>query len=127
MPTINQIVRKPRSKKRAGEIGSVLDGAPQASGVCVKVFTMTPKKPNSATRKVAKVQLSKSRKIVTAYIPGEGHSLQEHSLVLIRGGKVKDLNGVRFTVVRGHSDLAGIDARRQGRSHYGTKKKQGEK
>ena len=112
MPTINQLVRKNRTKNQT---------APQKRGVCTRVGTMTPKKPNSALRKYARVRLSNNME-VTAYIPGEGHNLQEHSVVMIRGGRVKDLIGVRYHIVRGTLDTAGIEKRRQGRSKYGTKK-----
>ena len=134
MPTINQLVRKNRSKKTKKSKSPVLNIgynskdkvqtnkiAPQKRGVCTRVGTMTPKKPNSALRKYARVRLSNNME-VTAYIPGEGHNLQEHSVVLIRGGRVKDLIGVRYHIVRGTLDTAGIEKRRQGRSKYGTKK-----
>ncbi len=135
MPTINQLVRKPRKavtkKTKAPALRFTLNslrgrltrgrGAPQKRGVCTQVRTMTPKKPNSALRKVARVRLSNGIE-VTAYIPGEGHNLQEHSVVLIRGGRVKDLPGVRYHIVRGTLDAQGVNNRKQGRSKYGTKK-----
>ena len=134
MPTINQLVRKNRTKKTKKKKSPVLNigynskdkvqtrvDAPQKRGVCTRVGTMTPKKPNSALRKYARVRLSNNME-VTAYIPGEGHNLQEHSVVMIRGGRVKDLIGVRYHIIRGAMDTAGIEKRRQGRSKYGTKK-----
>lgn len=134
MPTINQLVRKRRQKKTTKSKSPVLNfgynskdkkvtisNSPQKRGVCTRVGTKTPKKPNSALRKYARVRLSNGRE-VDAYIPGEGHNLQEHSVVLVRGGRVKDLIGVRYHVVRGTLDTAGIEKRRQGRSKYGTKK-----
>ena len=133
MPTINQLVRKPRKpiarKTKAPAFRFKLTrgklmrskGSPQKRGVCVQVRTMTPKKPNSALRKIARVRLSNQME-VTAYIPGEGHNLQEHSVVLVRGGRVKDLPGVRYHIVRGTLDTAGVTNRKQGRSKYGTKK-----
>ena len=134
MPTINQIIRKGRSDKNRKTKAPALNvgydslkkkqtdtTAPQKRGVCTRVGTMTPKKPNSALRKYARVRLSNTME-VTAYIPGEGHNLQEHSVVLIRGGRVKDLIGVRYHIIRGTMDTAGVDKRRQGRSKYGTKK-----
>ena len=121
MPTINQLVRKNRKIPRKFSKSPVLDQCPQKRGVCLNVRTMTPKKPNSALRKYARVRLSNGYE-VTAYIGGEGHNLQEHSTVMIRGGRVKDLPGVRYHIIRGTLDCAGIDARRQGRSLYGTKK-----
>ncbi len=134
MPTINQIIRKGRANKNRKTKAPALNvgydsrkkkqtdtTAPQKRGVCTRVGTMTPKKPNSALRKYARVRLSNTME-VTAYIPGEGHNLQEHSVVLIRGGRVKDLIGVRYHIIRGTMDTAGIDKRRQGRSKYGTKK-----
>ncbi|MBT3828017.1 30S ribosomal protein S12 [bacterium] len=121
MPTVNQLVRKPRRRTRAKSKCPALKGAPHARGVCVRVFTTTPKKPNSALRKVARVKLSTGIE-VTAYIPGEGHNLQEHSLVLVRGGKVKDLPGVKYHIVRGALDTAGVEGRRQSRSLYGAKR-----
>jgi|TARA_B100000378_G_scaffold109141_1_gene87451 small subunit ribosomal protein S12 len=121
MPTIQQLVRKGRRSKRRKETTPALKGAPQRRGVCTRVFTTTPKKPNSALRKVARVRLTSGIE-VTAYIPGEGHNLQEHSIVLLRGGRVKDLPGVRYKVVRGTLDASGVGQRRQSRSRYGAKK-----
>ncbi len=121
MPTINQLIRKGRSKVKNRSKSPVLDGCPQKRGVCLQVKTMTPKKPNSALRKVARVRLS-NRKEITAYIPGEGHNLQEHSIVLIRGGRVRDLPGVRYHVLRGTLDATGVDGRQKGRSKYGAKR-----
>ena len=121
MATINQLVKKPRSRKVAKSDVPALEGSPQKRGVCTKVSTVTPKKPNSAMRKVCRVRLTNSYE-VTAYIGGEGHKLQEHSVVLIRGGRVKDLPGVRYHAVRGIHDLAGVENRVQGRSKYGAKK-----
>ena len=121
MPTIQQLVRKGRRSKRRKETTPALKGAPQRRGVCTRVFTTTPKKPNSALRKVARVRLTSGVE-VTAYIPGEGHNLQEHSIVLLRGGRVKDLPGVRYKVVRGTLDASGVGQRRQSRSRYGAKK-----
>ena len=121
MPTIQQLVRKGRSTKPAKAATPALKGSPQRRGVCTRVFTTTPKKPNSALRKVARVRLSSGIE-VTAYIPGEGHNLQEHSIVLVRGGRVKDLPGVRYHIVRGALDTAGVDGRRQRRSKYGAKR-----
>lgn len=121
MPTINQLVRKPRAPKIVKSTVAALDGCPQRRGVCTRVYTTTPKKPNSALRKVARVRLTNGAE-VTAYIGGEGHNLQEHSVVLIRGGRVKDLPGVRYHIVRGSLDTAGVSARRRGRSKYGAKK-----
>ena len=121
MPTINQIYRKPRKKVIAKSKSTALKGKPQARGVCSKVFTMTPKKPNSAMRKVARVKLTTGTE-VTAYIGGEGHNLQEHSVVLVRGGRVPDLPGVNYHIVRGHSDAGGVEKRAQSRSKYGAKK-----
>lgn len=121
MPTINQLVRKPRVAKTVKSTVPALDGCPQKRGVCTRVYTITPKKPNSALRKVARVRLTNGAE-VTTYIGGEGHNLQEHSVVLIRGGRVKDLPGVRYHVVRGSLDTAGVTARRRGRSKYGAKK-----
>ena len=127
MPTINQLVRKRRKMPRKFSKAPVLDKCPQRRGVCLQVKTMTPKKPNSALRKVARVRLSNGRE-VTAYIPGIDHNLQEHSIVLIRGGRVKDLPGVRYHIVRGTLDAAGVNGRKQGRSKYGAKApKEGEK
>ncbi len=122
MPTINQLVRKGRKDKMKKSKSPVLDRCPQRRGVCLKVHTMTPKKPNSALRKVARVRLSNGKEI-TAYIGGEGHNLQEHSIVLVRGGRVRDLPGVRYHVVRGTLDCSGVDDRKQGRSKYGKKNK----
>ncbi|MCC3862627.1 30S ribosomal protein S12 [Pseudemcibacter aquimaris] len=121
MPTINQLVRKPRKKPVASNKVPALKGCPQKRGVCTRVYTTTPKKPNSALRKVARVRLTNGFE-VTSYIPGEGHNLQEHSVVLIRGGRVKDLPGVRYHVLRGVLDTQGIADRRQGRSKYGAKR-----
>lgn len=121
MPTINQLVRKPRAPRFAKSNVPHLAGCPQKRGVCTRVYTTTPKKPNSALRKVARVRLTNGAE-VTAYIGGEGHNLQEHSVVLIRGGRVKDLPGVRYHIVRGSLDTAGVSARRRGRSKYGAKK-----
>ena len=121
MPTIQQLVRKGRSTKKAKSKTRALKGSPQRRGVCTRVYTTTPKKPNSALRKVARVRLSSGIE-VTAYIPGEGHNLQEHSIVLVRGGRVKDLPGVRFHIVRGSLDTQGVRDRGQGRSKYGAKK-----
>lgn len=135
MPTVNQLIRKSRKVKKGKTKAPALrftynalkgrrqpsDGSPQKRGVCTQVRTMTPKKPNSALRKVARVRLSNGLE-VTAYIPGEGHSLQEHSVVLVRGGRVKDLPGVRYHIVRGALDSTGVDKKRRGRSKYGTKK-----
>ncbi len=121
MPTTNQLVRFGRIKSSEKSKSPALKGAPQARGVCVRVFTTTPKKPNSALRKVARVKLANGNE-VTAYIPGEGHNLQEHSVVLIRGGKVKDLPGVKYHIIRGALDTAGVEKRRQARSLYGTKR-----
>ncbi len=139
MPTINQLIRKPRkSAKNKSKSTALLSGfntlknapiklnAPFKRGVCLQVKTMTPKKPNSALRKVAKVRLTNGVEVI-AYIPGEGHNLQEHSVVMIRGGRVPDLPGVRYHIVRGVLDLQGIDKRRQGRSRYGTKKPKAKK
>lgn len=121
MPTINQLCRKPRVKQSRRTKSPVLQACPQKRGVCLQVKTMTPKKPNSALRKIARVRLSNGKE-VTAYIPGEGHNLQEHSIVLIRGGRVRDLPGVRYHIVRGVLDTQGVSARRQARSKYGNKK-----
>src|SRR5207247_8041887 len=121
MPTINQLVKKPRLPQHSRPKHPAMQGCPQKKGVCLQVKTMTPKKPNSALRKVARVRLSNGIE-VTAYIPGEGHNLQEHSVVLIRGGRVKDLPGVRYHIVRGTLDAQGVANRKQGRSKYGTKK-----
>jgi small subunit ribosomal protein S12 len=121
MPTINQLVRKKRKAPRKFSKAPVLDKCPQRRGVCLQVKTMTPKKPNSAMRKIARVRLSNGKE-VTVYIPGEGHSLQEHSIVLVRGGRVRDLPGVRYHVVRGALDTLGVEGRKQSRSLYGAKK-----
>lgn len=121
MPTINQLIRKPRVVQKRRTKSPVLDSCPQKRGVCLQVKTMTPKKPNSALRKVARVRLSNGKE-VTVYIPGEGHNLQEHSVVLVRGGRVRDLPGVRYHIVRGTLDTSGVDGRHQGRSKYGSKR-----
>ena len=121
MPTIQQLVRKGRQSKTTKTKTPALKGAPQRRGVCTRVYTNTPKKPNSALRKVARVRLTSGMEI-TAYIPGEGHNLQEHSIVLIRGGRVKDLPGVRYHIVRGSLDASGVNGRNKSRSKYGTKK-----
>ena len=121
MPTIQQLVRKGRSTKAEKSKTPALKGSPQRRGVCTRVYTTTPKKPNSALRKVARVRLTSGIE-VTAYIPGEGHNLQEHSIVLVRGGRVSDLPGVRYKVVRGALDASGVSGRRQARSRYGAKK-----
>lgn len=122
MPTINQLVRNGRKKAKRKTTAPALAGSPQRRGVCTRVYTTTPKKPNSALRKVARVRLTNGFE-VTAYIPGEGHNLQEHSIVMIRGGRVKDLPGVRYHIIRGVLDTAGVQDRSQSRSKYGTKKK----
>jgi small subunit ribosomal protein S12 len=121
MPTINQLCRFGRKSVAIKSKSPALKGSPQARGVCTRVFTVTPKKPNSAIRKVARVKLSTGIEI-TAYIPGEGHNLQEHSVVLVRGGRVKDLPGVKYHIIRGALDAAGVDKRRQARSLYGAKR-----
>lgn len=121
MPTINQLVRKGRQKQTKRTKSPALRSSPQKRGVCTRVYTMTPKKPNSALRKVARVRLTNGTD-VTAYVPGEGHNLQEHSVVLVRGGRVKDLPGVRYHIVRGSLDTVGVQNRKQGRSKYGSKK-----
>jgi len=121
MPTINQLVKKLRYKKKSMSNSMALEQSPQKKGVCIKVYTTKPRKPNSAIRKVARVKLSNSQQVI-AYIPGEGHSLQEHSVVYIRGGRVKDLPGVRYKIVRGKLDLHGVQNRKQSRSKYGAKK-----
>ena len=121
MPTINQLVRKPRKNIVAKSRVRDLSLSPQRRGVCLVVKTVTPKKPNSALRKIARVRLSNGRE-VTAYIPGEGHNLQEHSIVLVRGGRVRDLPGVRYHIVRGSLDCLGVEKRKQGRSKYGAKR-----
>lgn len=120
MPTINQLVRKGRKKPVKKSKSVDLERCPQKKGVCLQVMTRTPKKPNSALRKVARVRLSNGRE-VTAYIPGEGHNLQEHSIVLIRGGRVRDLPGIKYHIIRGKLDTAGVDGRKRGRSKYGAK------
>ena len=121
MPTIQQLIRKPRTDKPRRNKVPALKACPQRRGVCTRVYTTTPKKPNSALRKVARVRLSSGIE-VTAYIPGEGHNLQEHSIVLVRGGRVKDLPGVRYKIIRGTLDSAGVKNRKQARSRYGAKK-----
>ncbi|MDE0332684.1 MAG: 30S ribosomal protein S12 [Nitrospinae bacterium] len=121
MPTISQLIRKGRKRIQTKTDSPALRNCPQKRGVCVRVYTTTPKKPNSALRKVARVRLTNGME-VTTYIPGEGHNLQEHSIVLIRGGRVKDLPGIRYHVVRGTLDSVGVEARRNGRSKYGAKK-----
>ena len=121
MPTVNQLVRKPRKQQVKKSTVPALQASPQKRGVCTRVFTTTPKKPNSALRKVARVRLTNGYE-VTSYIGGEGHNLQEHSVVLIRGGRVKDLPGVRYHTVRGALDTSGVSSRRQGRSKYGAKR-----
>jgi len=121
MPTVNQLIKRPRVKPNVRSKVPALERSPQKRGVCIKVYTTTPKKPNSALRKVARVRLSNGHE-VTCYIPGEGHNLQEHSVVLIRGGRVKDLPGVRYHILRGNLDTQGVTARKQQRSKYGAKK-----
>jgi small subunit ribosomal protein S12 len=121
VPTINQLVRKSRRAVKYKSKAPAMGGSPQKRGVCTRVYTTTPKKPNSALRKVARVRLSHGVE-VTAYIPGEGHNLQEHSIVMIRGGRVKDLPGVRYHIIRGTLDTAGVNERKQGRSKYGAKR-----
>ena len=121
MPTIQQLVRTGRERPRGKTKSPALRGSPQRRGVCTRVYTTTPKKPNSALRKVARVRLTNQME-VTTYIPGEGHNLQEHSVVLVRGGRVKDLPGVRYKVIRAALDAAGVSDRKQGRSKYGAKK-----
>jgi len=121
MPTIQQLVRKGRNKNVEKSKSPALGSCPQRRGVCVRVYTTTPKKPNSAMRKVARVRLTNTKE-VNAYIPGEGHNLQEHSIVMIRGGRVKDLPGVRYHVIRGALDTSGVEGRNQSRSKYGTKR-----
>ena len=120
MPTINQLIRKGRKAQKSRSSAPALKKCPQKRGVCMRVYTATPKKPNSALRKIARVRLSNNIE-VTAYIPGEGHNLQEHSIVLVRGGRVKDLPAVRYDIVRGTLDSVGVDGRRQSRSKYGCK------
>jgi small subunit ribosomal protein S12 len=124
MPTINQLIRTHREQAKKKNKTPALQGSPQKRGVCVRVYTTTPKKPNSALRKVARVRLTNGIE-VTSYIPGVGHNLQEHSVVLIRGGRVKDLPGVRYHIIRGTMDTSGVDDRRRGRSKYGAKKPKG--
>jgi small subunit ribosomal protein S12 len=121
MPTINQLVRKGRKKQKSKTSAPALQGSPQKRGVCVRVYTTTPKKPNSALRKVARVRLTNQIE-VTSYIPGVGHNLQEHSVVLIRGGRIKDIPGVRYHIVRGTLDTLGVQDRKKSRSKYGTKR-----
>jgi small subunit ribosomal protein S12 len=121
MPTINQLIRKPRHPKRSRTKAPALQQSPQKRGVCTRVYTTTPKKPNSALRKVARVRLTNQQEVIS-YIPGEGHNLQEHSVVLIRGGRVKDLPGVRYHILRGVLDTQGVKDRKQARSHYGAKR-----
>lgn len=121
MPTINQLIRQGRKRVLKKNKAPALSNCPQKRGVCTRVYTTTPKKPNSALRKVARVRLTNGME-VTAYIPGEGHNLQEHSIVMIRGGRVKDLPGVRYHIIRGTLDTSGVDDRKKGRSKYGTKK-----
>jgi small subunit ribosomal protein S12 len=121
MPTVNQLVRKGRQLKKKKTKAPALDACPQRKGVCTRVWTVTPKKPNSALRKVARVRLTNGIE-VTSYIPGEGHNLQEHSIVLVRGGRVKDLPGVRYHIIRGTLDSIGVTGRQQQRSKYGTKR-----
>ena len=121
MPTINQLYRKGRSKSKSKTKAPALQSSPQKRGVCIRVYTSTPKKPNSALRKVARVRLTNGMEI-TSYIPGEGHNLQEHSVVLVRGGRVKDLPGVRYHIVRGTLDAIGVQDRKKSRSKYGTKR-----
>jgi small subunit ribosomal protein S12 len=126
MPTIQQLVRNGRKNIKNKSKSPALDSCPQKRGVCTRVYTTTPKKPNSAMRKVARVRLTNSKE-VNVYIPGEGHNLQEHSIVLIRGGRVKDLPGVRYHIIRGALDTAGVEKRMQGRSKYGTKRPKAKK
>jgi small subunit ribosomal protein S12 len=121
MPTINQLIRSGRERVEYKSKAAALESCPQRRAVCTRVYTTTPKKPNSALRKVAKVRLTNGTEVI-AYIPGEGHNLQEHSIVLVRGGRVKDLPGVRYTIVRGALDTAGVDKRRKSRSKYGAKR-----
>ena len=122
MPTINQLIRKSRKKKKRSLKVPALQSCPQKKGVCLKIFIRTPKKPNSAKRKLAKIRLT-NKKIISGYIPGEGHNLQEHSVVLIRGGRVKDVPGLKYKIIRGVYDFEGLKQRKQARSKYGTKKK----
>ena len=126
MPTVNQLIRKPRQDKPSRNKVPALKGCPQRRGVCTRVYTTTPKKPNSALRKVARVRLSSGVE-VTAYIPGVGHNLQEHSIVLVRGGRVRDLPGVRYHIVRGTLDATGVEKRRRSRSKYGVKRPKAKK
>ena len=126
MPTINQLIRKGRTKQTSKTKSPALQACPQRRGVCTRVYTTTPKKPNSALRKVARVRLTNGIE-VTSYIPGIGHNLQEHSIVMIRGGRVKDLPGVRYHIIRGILDAVGVDNRTQGRSKYGTKRPKAKK
>ena len=126
MPTINQLVRKPRERAIEKSKSPALNNCPQKRGVCTRVYTATPKKPNSALRKVARVRLTNGIE-VSAYIPGEGHNLQEHSVVLIRGGRVKDLPGVRYHIIRGALDTVGVSGRQQARSKYGAKREKAKK
>lgn len=121
MPTLNQLIKHPRKRVRKAKKTPALAASPQRRGVCTRVYTTTPKKPNSALRKICKVRLTSGHE-VSAYIPGEGHNLQEHSIVLVRGGRVKDLPGVRYHVIRGVLDTAGVEGRHRGRSLYGVKK-----
>ena len=121
MPTINQLIRNPRKKQKKKNKVPAMEACPQRRGVCTRVYTTTPKKPNSALRKVARIKLTNGFEVI-AYIPGEGHNLQEHSVVLLRGGRVKDLPGVRYHTVRGTLDTSGVDDRKQRRSKYGSKK-----
>lgn len=121
MVTINQLCKAPRISKKRRQSTPALENCPQRKGVCLRVFTKTPRKPNSALRKVARIRLTNSRQI-TGYIPGEGHNLQEHSVVLVRGGRVKDLAGIKYHIIRGAFDLQSIKSRKQGRSKYGTRK-----
>ena len=121
MPTINQLIRKPRTRPVASSKVPALEGSPQRRGVCTRVYTVTPKKPNSALRKIAKVRLTSGIEAL-CYIPGEGHNLQEHSIVLVRGGRVRDLPGVRYHIVRGTLDCAGVEDRKTSRSKYGVKR-----
>ncbi|CAH3194750.1 unnamed protein product [Porites evermanni] len=120
MPTLNQLIRKPRKKEIKSKV-NILLGNPQRKGVCQKVFTVTPKKPNSALRKVTKILLTNKKEII-AYIPGEGYAVQDHNFVLVKGGRVKDLPGVRYKLIRGAKDVAGVKQRKSSRSKYGTKK-----
>jgi len=126
MPTIQQLIRTGRTKAKYKSKSGALDRCPQRRGVCIRVYTTTPKKPNSALRKVAKIRLTNKEEII-AYVPGEGHNLQEHSIVLVRGGRVKDLPGVRYHIVRGTLDTGGVDNRKQSRSKYGTKRPKAKK